>query len=438
MLRFIGDGSMKINFNYASKTPYHVSKESTNYQPIPQGYYPIFTQLLARHGSRVLSNNKYDELTLQIWQQARKEKALTNLGQSLALDIQPLINAALEMGYGNLSQLGKQEQEELGKRLVIRQAELFSLAQTKNQCIEVVTSGKARAEISAEYFMRGMLDASPDLQSLFSPLQQERRQLYFHKIDENSAYQDYIHHDQQLLKTLAQIKNQPKSHEVARAVLERLYTKVFVERLAKADYLFQSGETGKIHSPNEIDAALALYNLYCIAPAMQKEGEWHFERYIHDSEALWFAYLKDAQDFYRKGPGFKSQTMTFQIAKILQDDFFNQVDEVISGVNNKVAKLRFTHAEIIIPWVMIMQIPGYCQAANPEEMYTYANNPWRGELVSPFAANIQWDVYKNDENRVIIRQLYNEKQIAFKTDCRPIAPKSLYYDYQELLKYYRK
>ncbi|HHF7347331.1 TPA: histidine-type phosphatase [Legionella feeleii] len=429
---------METNFNYASKTPYPARKEAANYQPVPEGYYPIFTQLLARHGARVLSGNKYNELTLQIWQQARREKLLTKLGELLALDIQEITKAALSVGYGNLSQLGKLEQEALGKRLVTRQALLFSLAQTKNQRIEIATSGKARAEMSADYFIQGMLTVSPALHTLFNPLQQDSKQLYFHKTDENSAYQNYIHNDPTLLETLDKIKNQPKSHEVAHAVLERLYTKSFVDRLAKTRYSFQSRETGKIRRPNEIDAAIALYNLYCIAPAMQEEGAWHFERYIHDSEALWLAYLKDAQDFYCKGPGFKNQTMTYQIAKTLQDDFFTQVDEVISGNSNKVAKLRFAHAETIIPWVALMQIPGCCQAVEPEEIYTYANNPWRGEFVSPFSANIQWDVYKNDKNHVIIRQLYNEKQIAFKTDCRPIAPGSLYYDYQALLKCYRK
>ncbi|WP_019216766.1 histidine-type phosphatase [Legionella tunisiensis] len=435
---FFGDGSMETNFNYASKTPYPARKEAMSCQPIPEGYNPIFTQLLARHGSRGLSSNKYDELTLQIWQQARKEKVLTKLGELLAADIQALTKATLEVGYGNLSQLGKQEQEALGERLVTRQAQLFSLAQTKNQRIEIVTSGKARAEVSADYFMRGMLAISPTLHTLFNPLYQDSKQLYFHKIDENSAYQNYIHHDPALLKTLDKIKNQPQSHKIAHAVLERLYTKSFVERLAKNSYSFQSRETRKVRSPNAIDAAIALYNLYCIIPAMQKEGVWHFERYIHDSEALWFAYLKDARDFYRKGPGFKNQTITYQIAKTLQDDFFTQVDEVISGNSNKVAKLRFAHAETVIPWVVLMQIPGYCQAVEPEEIYSYANNPWRGEFVSPFTANIQWDVYKNDKNHLIIRQLYNEKQIAFKTDCHPIAPGSLYYDYQTLLTCYRK
>lgn len=35
---------------------------------------------------------------------------------------------------------------------------------------------------------------------------------------------------------------------------------------------------------------------------------------------------------------------------------------------------------------------------------TQENNEWRGGWVSPYAANIQWDVYQNSDSQVLVRR----------------------------------
>jgi len=66
--------------------------------------------------------------------------------------------------------------------------------------------------------------------------------------------------------------------------------------------------------------------------------------------------------------------------------------------------------------------------------YSYDNNPWRGELVSPMAANVQWDVYRNAFGALLVKMLYNEKEIDFKAACDSAryADGSHYYDYTRL------
>ena len=73
-------------------------------------------------------------------------------------------------------------------------------------------------------------------------------------------------------------------------------------------------------------------------------------------------------------------------------------------------------------------------------MYTYDNNEWRGESVTPMATNVQWDVYaKQGEDPAtgsaytpIVRMLYNENEIAFRSECTPIADGSTWYKLTEL------
>ena len=49
--------------------------------------------------------------------------------------------------------------------------------------------------------------------------------------------------------------------------------------------------------------------------------------------------------------------------------------------------------------------------------YTYANNPWRGQIVSSMAANQQWDVFRDATGKLLVRLLYDEKEIDFKPSC---------------------
>ena len=67
---------------------------------------------------------------------------------------------------------------------------------------------------------------------------------------------------------------------------------------------------------------------------------------------------------------------------------------------------------------------------------TQENNEWRGGWVSPYTANIQWDVYRNDDQQVLVKMLYNEKEVAFKAGCEPIAAGSHFYDFAELKRCY--
>ncbi len=154
-------------------------------------------------------------------------------------------------------------------------------------------------------------------------------------------------------------------------------------------------------------------------------------RYIAPRDAAWFGYLSDAEDFYEKGPGFADSDITYQMADVLLDDFFKQVEAKRDGTSTLGAELRFTHAEEIIPLAALMGLPGSTEAATPDRPYTYADNTWRGASVAPMAANIQWDVFRKGDT-YLVRMLYNEKETAFKQGCRPVSKGSAFYDLNEL------
>ena len=126
--------------------------------------------------------------------------------------------------------------------------------------------------------------------------------------------------------------------------------------------------------------------------------------------------------------------VTYKMAQALEDDFFNEVDAIAHGDLSHAAKLRFTHAEIIVPFASILGLKGVFAPVPKASTYSYDTNPWRGELVSPMAANVQWDVARDASGTLLVKMLYNERETDFKAACDSarFAPGSHFYAYDKL------
>jgi hypothetical protein len=433
--------SVHGTYAYGTKSVYQPRATLKQYQPVPQGYSLVFTELVARHGSRALSSPKYDDISLKIWKKAQSLQAIQPMGFKLGSQIERLMQVNQAMGYGNLSQRGREEHYNIGRRLGMRDRGLFELAVQQQQPIIVEYSGKTRAKDSALSLTQGLIETDSQLTPLIGSPQENKAELYFHKAKINEAYQQYKENDPQLRDTLERLFDAPQSHRVARAVLSRIYSPAFVQALAQGEYQFirQGEEESKVY--NDVDAVIQLFNLYLIAPGLAYEAgdrPWGFRQYFTPRETQWLSYLLDAKAFYEKGPSFAETQITYQMAKVLEDDFFNSIRAVQYGTNNMAAKLRFAHAETIIPFAALMQLKGSTISVPSGEVYTRRNNPWRGEWVSPYSANIQWDVYRNQADQYLVRMLYNEQEIKFKSGCRPISKGSFYYRFDELERCYEE
>jgi hypothetical protein len=96
--------------------------------------------------------------------------------------------------------------------------------------------------------------------------------------------------------------------------------------------------------------------------------------------------------------------------------------------------LRFGHAETVIPLVAELGLDTMSTSLPFSQPYSYENSQWRGDLISPMAANIQWDTYRNDKGDLLVKMLHNEKETDFKPACNKakISPDSHFYDYEKL------
>ncbi|MCA8353601.1 histidine-type phosphatase [Burkholderia cepacia] len=481
---------------YQTKTPYRPQQDAATYEAPPAGYAPVYTELVARHGSRGLSGFKYDGAIYAMLVKAEADGALTALGSQLKADTYAMMKANALLGYGvagistpgygNLTQTGIREHQQLAARLAQRLPALFAAG---NRQIVVVNSGQDRAVDSSTFFSASLVAAQPALAPAITlpaapsgypasapvaqPAGTNRFLLYFHSLkpatdlvtdagnpyyatyQASQAYQAYAN-DATVAAKLNAIKAAPQAADVAQTVLSALVSQAFIAKLGTSGYTFANTGTyaftsadgkftntlkgdGKTKISTAVDAVNVLYNLLQVAPAMVAEtGGVTMEKYIGAEQARYLAYLQDAEDYYQKGPGIQeANPVTYRMAKVLQDDFFGEVDAIARGDLTHAAKLRFTHAEIMIPFASIMNLKNVFVPTPQAQTYTYANNPWRGDQVSPMAANMQWDVYRNG-SRLIVKMLYNERETDFQAACdgAKLTPGSHFYDYAGLKQCY--
>ncbi|MCV5968878.1 hypothetical protein, partial [Lactococcus petauri] len=76
-----------------------------------------------------MTGPKAEQTLLKLWQQAQQQDALTPLGRELGPDLERLNAAQIKLGYGNLSQIGIEEHQQLARRLAARLPALFTRRQ---------------------------------------------------------------------------------------------------------------------------------------------------------------------------------------------------------------------------------------------------------------------------------------------------------------------
>jgi len=408
---------------FTTKTPYAPRQDARSYQKAPAGFTPVLTENVSRHGSRAMSDADDGDALLALVAEAEAAHALTPLGRGLADQVQRILDANEAIGYGQLSPLGVDELEGTAARTAARLPGLLaSAARGDGVLVDVSSSSQQRAHDSAAAYVAGLEGAVPGLARVVGPITTDDATLYFHKTDPD--YTAYLKHDPRIGAAEDQAVDQPRTHAVARAALERSFAPAFVDRLA-------AGELTSFD--DEVAAAEALYAIVQNShdlPASDTRG-LHLDRFMTLPQASWFGYLDDVTSFYENGPAFAGSDVTYGMADVLLDDLFGTLEAKRDGTSDLVAKLRFTHAEEIMPLASLLGLPGSTVQQQTGDLFTYAANPFRGAEVAPMAANIQWDLYRKGD-RYLVRMLDDEKETPFKASCTPVSKGSTFYDLDEL------
>ena len=395
----------------ASLTPYPEPKNESELEA-PAGFEPVFAQNIARHGARTLTSDDPVEEAIELWDEAKAAGALTSAGKKFGPDVKALYNSMDRIGFGELNTLGAEEMQAIGEREGRRLSSMFDAAHEDGARVEILDSGRGRAEDSAKNFSIGLGSVHPDLE--IEPPESNEELLKFS--GENNKYEDFLE-DGPWKAAYNQVRKLSNIREAATETLEHLYTPEFVAGLGN----------------NQLEEANGVFDVYRSGPAMSRDINVDTERHMPREAAEAFAYVEDGRYFYSRGPGLEGDDGSYQAAQILLDDFFSVIDDRLEGrgPHPHAAVYRFAHAEELAPFAALIKIPGADEQGKPGEPYTHENNDFRISAVTPLSGNIEWVVWeKGDEH--IVSVTHNEVPTTIGSDCKPYQDTGNFYKLGEL------
>lgn len=397
LLMYLSNFAQDNNF-LGSQTLY--VKVDENYTKAPEGFTPFYINHLGRHGARYLSSSKSIDKILNELIEASERKELTPLGEELLKDVLQLKNSE-EGKYGLLSQIGKDMEFGIGKRMYKNYPQVFK---ENREILAEATYVKRTQESMNEFLKTFKENISEDnvktkINKKVDPiLRFFDLNLEYIEFKENGDWKTMLNSFQNRSKIYLEITNR----------------------------IFKSKDM--LSAKNSLKFTTDLYGLYTNQYDIGENVG--LSKYFTQEELKYFWANKNLSMYLEKGPSSMGQNLPMDISFALLEDFLSTSENAIKN-ENIAANLRFAHAETVVPFASLLKIDFASKQTND---LNNVENIWKDYEVSPMGVNIQWIFYKNEKNDILVKMLYNEKEINFPIESN-MKP---YYKWDDVRKYYEK
>ena len=362
-----------------------------HYTAPPKGKKPFYLSHYGRHGSRYLTKKKdYDYLT-ELFGKAKEEGKLTALGEDVLERVKRIADEAHDQ-WGDLTQLGIEQQRDIAHRMVKNFPEIFR----SGIHVDARSTLIPRCVLSMTYALLQLEKDSPKL-----------------NITSEASWHDmyYMNLQDKKLIALARSEESMSSYENYRLrnshwdrlLLTLFNDTAFVHReinpIEFNYYLFRMA--GSIQN-TELSGKVTLYDLYTQEEIMTN---WRIDN------SWWYLGFGPAP----QSSGLQPFTQRNLLRKIIE-----QADSCIA-LPYPNAQLRFGHDTMVLPLVCLMGINGYDQSI--ADFDSLGVKGWINHYVFPMSCNLQLVFYrKNKKDKdVVIKVLLNENEatLPIKTDIAP-------------------
>ncbi|BDD07247.1 histidine-type phosphatase [Aureibacter tunicatorum] len=413
-----------------SKMPYEPRQEVVDYSPIPENFEPIFINHVARHGSRHLTSAKYDVAWGEMLQFASEKDMLTDKGKQLKNDIEVFLS--IEKGnYGQISELGKKEHQDMAKRLVDQYGDLLASVSSDKKIVAKSTF-KDRAVNSKKAFM-GILEetfSSVNDSTVDYIVYEENKDPELRFFEPNEAFEAF-EKAEYWAEGLDSLKNLDNAKHLTNQIIDPLFKSEFVSGLEQGEYAFK-GQKGKVRIKDKSSAAQALYKLYQIIDGIGAKEQVDLQKYLPEEALVWNEFLGDYESFFLEGPSYDSIDLTYTMAMPLLDSFLVTSQRAIE-LKNQTAEFRFAHAETMVPFLALLGVKGTCESSNEYKLED--KNRWKASNVSPMGTNIQWIFFKDkSDGQIWLKMLYNEAE----TELPVVTNRYPFYRWENVKAHYEK
>ncbi len=422
------DSLMLANPQYTASgyLPYQEPDKSVKYTKAPAGYKPFYISHYGRHGSRYhysADDYKYIYETLA---KADTAKALSMTGKYVMAASKLLMEMAAPKA-GDLTPLGAKQHEGIARRMAKNFPEVFAERKGNKNTkyyphVDAYASTSGRCILSMSAFLGELRAQKPKMEIR----QQTGKSLM--------GFINTFNFD--ITKNYAET---PEFKTENDKLWQNISTKNFQQTLfSDTAYVAKNIDVSNLYNKMfEISGSLLGMeednNLRILERLFTKEeklNRWKAQN------AWWYNILGTCPL-----TGDDGLNTAKPVLKHIIDKAQETIDEIAGGQSNiAAATLRFGHDTAILPLAGLMQLS--IANAKVTDM-TKLHEQWTDFRIIPMAANLQMIFYKKKGNDVLVKFLYNEREVTAPISCdetklakKEKCPTAPYYRWDDVREFY--
>ena len=386
----------------ASNSLAYPMPKNTKDTPAPKGYKPCYLSHYGRHGSRfIIDKNDYLK-PLDLFLKADAQHLLKPKGCEV-LEKWKKIELESRDRYGELTDLGARQHQEIAERMYRRFPMIFS----DSSCIEAKSTVVIRCILSMENELLKFATLNPRLKMKHDA---SHHDMYYMNLNDSVLFSKRKPKE---VKDL--IDNWENSNIHPQRCIQQLFT----------DTTFVAKEMG----------VLKLYlTLFRVASILQNSEVGNsvslLDLFTNDElYALW--QRNNIHWYFTSGPSPQNGGMQPFSQRNLLKNIMHQADSCLQ-LKHPGATLRFGHETIVLPLVCLLGINGHDKQI--DSIDKLEQEGWVNYRIFPMAANVQLVFYRRSENDkdVLVKVLLNEQEATLPLPTKH-AP---YYRWNDFKNYY--
>lgn len=344
----------------------------------PDTLKPVMINHVGRHGARFPASPAHSTKVRNALLAARNAGTITPVGKKL-LALVDRMTAEVNGRWGALDSLGMAEQRGIAARMIQTYPTLF-----KNSAVHAISSYSPRCIMSMDEFTHQLarMDNSIELSTgsgrRYSPLMR-----FFDLSDEYLEYRKS--------EELSEVLDPFIASHTPVAPLYRILGK---------DFDFGSTNT------TGPELALALYSTLAGLEAMGISADISVYLTPGEQNTLWGIF--NLRQYLQHSSSTLSLTPSL-IAAPLLEDLIATTENMANGSDTSVpVRLRFGHAETLMPLLALMHLPGCYYLTN---YFDTVALHWHDFHIVPMAANLQMILFRSDSGKLYLRTDLNEHPV---------------------------
>ena len=362
--------------------------------PAPKGFKPFYISHYGRHGSRYEQNSTFGKPAIRTLSHLDSMGLLSPKGKNLLSQVQAIQDEHVGM-EGMLTPRGANEHRQIAARMADRYPEVF---RNKNRDeVNCVSSTSQRCIISMTNFSYSLQKKFPKLDFTFTS---------------GERFMSYINPSLHVRRPGSQPAARPAMptgpRPAAGAPGQRPQTPgIDLTRFLTPLFTDYNAALAQIGNPESF--VKAIYSAGGLCQVIDFMGIDIFREYFTPEELTYFWKSWNNQSYMMWGGSKENgETIRYAIRPLLKD-FVEKADAALEDGSHRAADLRFGHDTSVLPLAALLGIDDTQHRILP---FQQANEMgWYSFFQVCMATNCQMVFYKNKKGEVLVKVLYNEKEV---------------------------